>query len=119
MTYSNIYVAICHIVEYEIREYTNDVDKNLFRDWFFSLDARAAAKVTTAISRLENGNTSNVKSVGGAVYEYKINFGPGYRIYFAYDGKTIIILLAGGTKKRQSKDIKTAKARWADYEARK
>jgi putative addiction module killer protein len=69
--------------------------------------------------RLENGNTSNIKSVGGGVYEYKINFGPGYRVYFAYDGKNIIILLAGGTKKRQSKDIETAKARWADHKARK
>jgi len=83
------------------------------------LNARAAAKVTTAIVRLENGNTSNVKSVGGGVHEYKINFGPGYRIYFAYDGKTIILLLAGGTKKRQSKDIETAKARWIDYKVRK
>ncbi|MBW1897770.1 MAG: type II toxin-antitoxin system RelE/ParE family toxin [Deltaproteobacteria bacterium] len=83
------------------------------------MNARAAAKVTTAIVRLENGNTSNVKSVGGGVHEYKINFGPGYRIYFAYDGKTIILLLAGGTKKRQSKDIETAKARWIDYKVRK
>lgn len=106
-------------MEYEILEYTSDSEKNLFRDWFFSLNARAAAKVTTAIARLENGNTSNVKSVGGAVYEYRINFGPGYRIYFAYDGKNIIILLAGGTKKRQSQDIKTAKDRWTEYKARK
>jgi putative component of toxin-antitoxin plasmid stabilization module len=54
---------------FKILEYTNDADKNLFRDWFFSLDARAAAKVTTAIVRLENGNTSNAKSVGSGVYE--------------------------------------------------
>ena len=104
---------------YEIVEYTNETDKNPFSEWFFGLEARAAAKVTTAIARLENGNTSNVESVGNGVYEYKINFGPGYRIYFAYDGKTIIILLAGGTKKRQSRDIQTAKARWTDYKARK
>ncbi|BBO88002.1 type II toxin-antitoxin system RelE/ParE family toxin [Desulfosarcina ovata] len=104
---------------YEIIEYTNDIDQNLFREWFFSLDAKAAAKVTTAITRLENGNTSNVKSVGGGVYEYKINFGPGYRIYFAYDGKNIILLLAGGSKRRQSKDIEAAKARWADHKVRK
>jgi putative addiction module killer protein len=104
---------------YEIIEYSNDVDKNLFREWFFSLDAKAAAKVTTVIARLENGNTSNVKSVGNGVYEYRINFGPGYRVYFAYDGKNIILLLAGGSKQRQSKDIETAKARWADHKARK
>lgn len=103
-------------MKYETIEYTADADKNPFRDWFFSLNARAAAKITTAIVRLENGNTSNIKS--GGVYEYKINFGPGYRVYFAHDGKNIIILLAGGTKKRQSKDIETARTRWADYKAR-
>jgi putative addiction module killer protein len=102
-------------MEYEIIEYVDEAEKKLFREWFFSLNARAAAKVTTAIVRLENGNTSNTKSVGGGVYEYKINFGPGYRIYFAYDGQNIILLLAGGTKKRQSKDIDTAKARWKAY----
>jgi putative addiction module killer protein len=106
-------------MSYEIIEYTNDADKNPFREWFFSLNAKAAAKVTTAITRLENGNISNVKSVGGGVCEYKINFGPGYRVYFAYDGKNIILLLAGGSKQRQSKDIETAKARWADHKARK
>ena len=106
-------------MSYEIAEYTNNSDKNLFRDWFFSLDAKAAAKVTAAIARLENGNTSNVKSVGSGVYEYRFNFGPGYRVYFAYDGKNIILLLAGGSKQRQSKDIETAKARWVDHKARK
>jgi putative addiction module killer protein len=104
---------------YEIIEYTNDADQNLFREWFFGLDARSAAKVTAAIARLENGNTSNVKSVGGRVYEYKINFGPGYRVYFAYDDKNIILLLGGGSKQRQSKDIETAKVRWSDHKARK
>lgn len=94
---------------YEIKEYTNESEKNLFRQWFFNLNARAAAKVTTAIIRLENGNTSNAKSVGSGVYEYKIDFGPGYRIYFAYDGKTIIILLAGGTKKNNLKISKQQK----------
>jgi len=62
---------------YETLEYTSEAEKNLFREWFSSLEARAAAKVTTAIVRLENGNTSNVESVGSGVYEYKINYGPG------------------------------------------
>ncbi|MFH0724939.1 MAG: type II toxin-antitoxin system RelE/ParE family toxin [Pseudomonadota bacterium] len=70
-------------------------------------------------ARLENGNVSNAKSVGGGIYECKINFGPGYQVYFAYDGKTIIILLAGGRKSRQSKDIQVAKDRWLNYKARK
>lgn len=104
---------------YEILEYISANEQNLFRKWFFSLDARAAAKVTTAIFRLQSGNTSNVKSVGSGVYEYKIDFGPGYRVYFAYDGKNIIILLAGGSKKRQDRDIEAAKKRWLDYRERK
>lgn len=104
---------------FEIIEYINDADRNLFREWFFGLDAVSAAKVTAAIARLENGNTSNVKSLGGGIYEYKINFGPGYRVYFAYDGRKVILLLAGGSKQRQSKDIEAARARWSDYKARK
>jgi len=68
---------------------------------------------------LESGNTSNTKSVGGGVYELKIDYGPGYRVYFGYDGPKVVILLAGGTKKRQEKDIETAKKRWNNYKERK
>jgi len=68
---------------------------------------------------LEGGNTSNTKSLGGGVYELKIHFGPGYRVYYGYDGPKIVVLLAGGTKKRQEKDIDTAKKRWAGYKLRK
>ena len=106
-------------MKYDILEYANTAERNLFQEWFLGIDAKAAAKVAAAIARLENGNTSNVKSVGSGIYAYKINFGPGYRLYFAYDGKNIIILLGGGTKQRQSKDIITAKARWNEYKARK
>jgi putative addiction module killer protein len=60
-----------------------------------------------------------VKSLGGGVQEYKIDGGPGYRIYFGYDGQTLVILVGGGTKKRQSQDIVAAKERWADYKKRK
>jgi putative addiction module killer protein len=71
------------------------------------------------VSRLARGNRSQVKGVGGGVAELKVDWGPGYRIYFGQDGETLVILLAGGTKKRQNDDITTAKARWADYKARK
>jgi len=62
---------------------------------------------------------SNAKGVGAGVYEYRINFGPGYRIYFGKDGDRLVILLGGGTKKRQQGDIATALTRWQDYKQRK
>ena len=76
-------------------------------------------KVRTAIARMEAGNFSNVEPVGHGVKEYKINFGPGYRIYFGKDGDKLVILLGGGTKKRQSRDIETAKTLWKEYKSRK
>ena len=83
------------------------------------LDPTAAAKVTIALTRMEHGNFSKVKGVGAGVYEYKIDFGPGYRIYFGRDGHSLVILLGGGAKKRQNKDIQVAQACWADYKRRK
>ena len=68
---------------------------------------------------MEAGNFSNAKSVGKGVSEYRIDFGPGYRIYFAQDGAALIVLISGGSKKRQQHDIATAKARWVDYKVRK
>jgi putative addiction module killer protein len=65
------------------------------------------------------GNTSNAKSVGAGVFELKVNFGPGYRVYFGKDGHEIVILLGGGTKKRQLRDIEAAQDRWRDYKDRK
>jgi putative addiction module killer protein len=87
--------------------------------WVLDLDRRAQAKLTIALARLQRGNTSNVEAVGEGVCELKLNWGPGYRVYFGQDGRTIVILLCGGTKKRQSHDIQMAKVRWADYRARK
>lgn len=79
----------------------------------------AAVKVTTAITRMSLGNLSNAKGVGEGVQEYRIDYGPGYRIYFGRDGDRLVILLAGGTKKRQQADINMAHARWAEYRKRK
>jgi putative addiction module killer protein len=90
-----------------------------FAKWFATVDAAAAAKITTAVRRLELGNFSNVKGVGAGVFEYRIDFGPGYRIYFGKDGETLVILLGGGTKKAPDRDIAAAHARWQDYKKRK
>lgn len=98
-----------------LRDYIDESGKRRFADWFDALDHSAAAKATIALTRMEQGNFSHSKSVGTGVYEYRIDFGPGYRIYFGKDGETLVILLGGGTKKRQPKDIAAAQASWADY----
>lgn len=88
---------------------------SVFAKWFSGLDARSAAKVTTALYRLEQGNFSHVNSVGQGVLECKIDFGPGYRVYFGRDGDTLIVLLGGGSKKTQSRDIRRAQSLWMEY----
>jgi putative addiction module killer protein len=102
-----------------LKQYIERSGRNPFEEWFDALDAQAFAKVTTALTRLQEGNFSNVKGVGGGVFERKIDFGPGYRVYFGKDGEAIIILLAGGTKKRQNADIADAIERWKEYKQRK
>jgi putative addiction module killer protein len=75
--------------------------------------------VTVAIERLAEGNVSNVKSIGEGAAELKIDRGPGYRVYFGCDGRVLVILLGGGTKRRQQNDIEAALRRWRDYKKRK
>ena len=99
-------------------EYVRKDGSNPYRAWFEGLQALAAAKVATAVTRLELDNTSRVKWIG-PIGEYRIDWGPGYRIYLAKDGDSLIVLLGGGTKQRQQADIDRAKALWAEYKARK
>jgi putative addiction module killer protein len=89
-----------------------------FGQWFDKLDAQVAAKVTVAVTRMGGGNFGDHKAVGGGVLEHRIDFGPGYRIYFGRDGDALVILLVGGTEKRQQQDIAAAKELWQDYKAR-
>ncbi|HEY4930207.1 MAG TPA: type II toxin-antitoxin system RelE/ParE family toxin [Terriglobales bacterium] len=103
---------------FEVREYLDRRDRSPFGIWFNQLDKTVAAKVTVGITRIALGNFSNVKSVGG-VLEYKIDYGPGFRIYFGRDGEAVVILLGGGSKKRQSQDIQHAVVRLNDYQERK
>src|SRR5438874_691696 len=101
-----------------IEEYISE-GSSPFRRWFDDLDVQAAARVTVAIERLAEGNTSNVKPIGEGAAELKINRGPGYRVYFGWDGSVLVILLGGGTKQRQQTDINVALRRWRDYKVRK
>ena len=103
----------------QVEEFVTDQDVSPFRRWFDDLDDRAAAWVTIAIDRLGEGNTSNAKPLGEGVSELRINRGPGYRIYFGWDGKMLVILLGGGTKRRQQSDIATALRHSRAYKARK
>lgn len=103
----------------EVREYLDRYGRSPYAAWYDHLNREAAAKVTAALARIQQGNLSNAKGVGAGVYEYRIDFGPGYRIYFGKDGDRLVILVGGGTKKRQREDIATALARWQDYKQRK
>ena len=100
-------------------EYLDLEGKSPFARWFEDLNAEAAAKVTTALYRLAQGNFSNVKGVGGGVFEYRIDFGPGYRIYFGKEGDTVVILLGGSTKKRQQLAIAAAVDAWITCKRRR
>jgi putative addiction module killer protein len=102
----------------KVVEYIRSDGSNPFKAWFDDLEAMAAAKVATATLRLEMGNTSNVKWIG-TIGEYRIDWGPGYRLYLGRNGEALIILLVGGTKRRQQADIERAKALFAEYKSRK
>lgn len=112
--HGNIYVTINIMIR--IKQYVDANGNSPFDRWFWQLNSEAAAKITKSIYKLELGP---VEGVGCGVYEQKIDFGPGYRVYFGKDGNEIIILLCGGTKKRQSNDIAAAKEYWQDYKNRK
>jgi putative addiction module killer protein len=103
----------------DLVEYVDEAGRSPFARWFNALDPQAAAKVVAALGRMEQGNLGSVKGAGAGVMECRIDAGPGYRVYFGRDGETLVILLAGGTKRRQQKDIEAAQVRWTDYKARK
>lgn len=102
-----------------VLEYLDRQGRSPWANWFNGLNAPAAAKVSTALYRLAEGNFSSVKGVGGGVFERKIDFGPGYRIYFGKDGDAVVILVGGSTKQRQQDAIAAARERWNDYRSRK
>ena len=103
----------------QVTEYVDAQGRCPFERWFNRLDGQAAIKVTAALDRMGRGIVSNAKSVGAGVLEYRIDSGPGYRIYFGRDGETVIVLLGGGTKRRQQADIETARHLWRDYRRRR
>ncbi len=115
----NICVTITTVQEIEVREFLDASGRSPFARWFDNLNAVAAARATIALTRLGQGNFSNVEGVGSGVYELKIDFGPGYRAYFGRDSERIVVLLGGSAKMRQSVAIAAAHAAWAEYKRHK
>ena len=100
---------------FTVREYLTADGRNLFRDWLGTLDVAVRARVQARVLRFELGNLGDHKSVGAGVWEARLAFGPGYRIYFGKDGDSIIVLLLGGAKASQARDIQRAQGFWRDY----
>ncbi|MHB8303679.1 MAG: type II toxin-antitoxin system RelE/ParE family toxin [Acidobacteriaceae bacterium] len=105
--------------EIEVREYIDAQGRTPYRNWLVKLDAGTRARVIAAVLRMEHGNFSAAKCVGSGLSELRLDFGPGYRVYFGSDGKQLVILLGGGSKKRQQADIDAARALWTEYKKRK
>ena len=101
-----------------IEEYLRDDGRSPYRSWFDQLDATHAAKVSVAVLRLSQGNTSSIKWFEG-LGELRIDWGPGLRVYLARDGDALVVLLGGGSKATQSKDVVRAKTLLLEYKSRK
>lgn len=105
-------------MSHKVEEYLREDGTSPYEEWFMGLDTVAAAKITIVKLKMEQGILSNVKWFGG-IGEYRLDWGPGYRVYFGKDGDRLIILLGGGTKKGQQKDIDKVEALWREYKERK
>jgi putative addiction module killer protein len=106
-------------VEREIRLYRSSTGKVPFSEWFESIrDLRTAQTLDARLGRVRLGNLGDCKSLGGGVFELRIDFGPGFRIYFGQEGPELVIVLCGGDKSTQQRDIQNAKKYWADYKSK-
>ena len=98
-----------------VREYQTADGKSPFREWLETLDRAVRARVQARVLRFETGNLGDHKRVGGGVHEARLMFGSGYRIYFGLERKALVLLLVGGTKASQARDIRLAQSFWRDY----
>ena len=100
----------------EIQLYVTSEGRIPYSEWFDSLrDLNAKFKIEARLERVRRGNVGDYRSVGEGVCELRINYGPGYRIYFGQVGSTIVLLLCGGDKSTQARDIRKAQEYWTDY----
>jgi putative addiction module killer protein len=104
---------------FEIHRYVTADGKDVFGEWLASVrDARARAKIAVRIDRLANGNFGDCKPLRAGVWELRIDWGPGYRVYYAMPQRNQVLLLCGGDKRKQTSDIKRAIQYWKDYQGR-
>ena len=107
------------MLRFKIREYLSENGESPFDNWLIGLrDLRARARVDTRLNRASLGNFGDYASVGGGVLELRIFYGPGYRVYYSLVGENVMLLLLGGTKGTQKRDVQIAKAYLADYRKR-
>jgi len=103
----------------EVRQYQTADGRNPFTEWFAALRDRQAIKAIVArLTRMQSGNRGDWKPVGAGVFELRIDTGPGFRVYCGQDGARLVLLLCGGDKRTQAKDIERAHEYWRDYQAR-
>ncbi len=100
---------------FTVREYLDERGRSPFREWLTSLDSTTRARIQARVLRFESGNLGDHKDVGGGVLEARVQFGPGYRVYFGRSGRELVLLLLGGDKASQRKDIKRAQDFWDKY----
>ena len=104
----------------EIQRYITSDGRVPVTEWLDSMrDLKARVRIELRIDRASQGNLGDYRSVGEGVFEFRIDYGPGYRVYFGQSGLSIILILCGGDKSTQNRDINKAKEYWADYEKRK
>ena len=105
---------------HEIQTYQSPDEREPYADWLARLaDRQARARVVVRVQRMAAGNFGDCKPLDGGVWELRIDWGPGYRVYYAQAGKRLILLLAGGDKRKQQADIAQALERWHDWQHRR
>jgi putative addiction module killer protein len=104
---------------YKVLEYLTADGVSPFSKWCAALDVQTRVRIDIVVRRFYGGNLGDHKCVGAGVFETRIHAGPGFRVYYGRDGDELVLLLAGGSKKTQPKDVEAARDRWKDYKDRK
>ena len=102
-----------------VAQYVGANGRNRFNDWFRRLEPQTRARIQTRIDRIEFGSLGDHRSMGQGVFELRVHFGPGYRVYFGREGDELVVLLGGGSKHRQARDVARAQAAWKVYKQEK